>query len=1184
MSGETPGTNNSAPNRSAWDSFSEIDLYHPKMPGETDEAYNSRLKFMHQKAAEYLAKEQAHQDEQDYLASEFGQREVEADSKYNRVLNKLNELVREGKISEARARSLSDRQAELTADEISDIQQDYQDSKSVATTEDRARYAAWLRQNISKEASQELDDKLANIDDWLKSGRISEARADALRDEVLQSAARSDSEPKPTTPTEPNKPKDAAPTEDDLKRARERELALARERALHMSRAERLAMARKEQLALDAEIKETERQLALQNAKIEESKIMLEEADLLRAQAENDAEIQRLRQQLQDAESARPLTVINADFTHDKRELAFDLAEGDLNAEVAKAGLIKKLWKGTLFKKYYHRKYANEYLSAERKSDGKTIDELVQSRSGDAIERFILGATEDMRFIHERIGKKQKDGTYDGEKLVEADAETTAAVKTAIEKFAKAYSEALDGKKSTADLEREFKNEISRIKHEAAKGRLQDGLTIDNYLDVAINAGRRFNHERSMERVMEGFKVYNAEVRDSIRTKAHRDNIDKITNAIESSAIGQFIPAEIIAGAVSVASGLGQFGTRALLGATGGMLASSAISGLKERNRITEDRARMLRDIASGMSYEGQSDKKGGKTAKYEARIGGTLYDLQKASDLTAKLQDAFKTEVKSDDLLRTIAEARVRIDFSDSEQKDLIAYTSADKRGSERLQLDIATISAEKSLSDADRQKLELMKQQIQKEIADSVKQKDERFKRERAVMAVKKAGKTLALGATFFLASQEVMAAIDPDKIGIFEKAGLLNTENNTDATETILARGLGLGRNVTRYTTDPIVLRADQEVEIAQLRANGYTEVKVNDAWTETKNVLAEVRPADSTSGVRVIYDGWANNGTTYSDGNELGAYLSNGSMVARMGGISTANGQPLDYDALAAAGRVRGYLTIGGNRFEIAAKVNEAGQLTWGDNGIFTTTTGDTIRAIGDNGEKLYRYFEIAADNGVDADGIRHIIPFAADIGQDSFTGTMQQVAGTIVEHPATYSFVKTTVNEVPRALTTTGIAFAPETARTGLGAARAAETSVNSPVEAPAAPSTSPSTSSPTPEASPSSEPTPSSEPSPEPASSPESSESERFSNEVLEAINEARDRIGGQEGVDILTDTATKLGPENSRRFEAWWDSLDDNGKNAVKELMQKVIGSKFEFDLGWGRAARFWFVANRHL
>ena len=799
---------------------------------------------------------------------------------------------------------------------------------------------------------------------------------------------------------------------------------------------------------------EQEEQEKIKTEEEEKTKLEEEKKRRLEELVKNEEEKKRLEARLKQIdEELGPLAAINADFTHDKKELAHDIAEQQLNEEQAKSNLIKRIWKGSIARKYYQKKYERQLLSGERAAgtgdDGKDImlDDIIRDRSGSAIRRFVLGATEDMQYIHEKIGKERKDGTYDGEKLTEADAETTNAVRGAIEKFASAK---IPEGGSIEDLKRIFGNDIKRIKAEARdQGQNIDATMIDNYLEVAVQARQRVEHGIAMDRVMEGFKVFNADVRNNMRTEAHRDNIDKIVNRVESSKIGSVIPAEALAMAVGTAWSLIQTGARSaarIAAPVGGIAVSGALAGLRERNRVTEDRARMMRDAAVGLEYDGMSDeeirgRRAKKRAKYEARIGGTLYDLRPASELTSNITQALNSgdgEAK----LRAIAEARVRIGYSDSEQKDLISYSSADKMGDERTRLDMAVIRAEKSLSEEEKQRLEILKTVVRKEINNDVNENDQDFRKIRAAQAVKQAGKTVLIGSAVFFASQEIMAAIDPNKVGLFEKAGLLKTQNNENAQETILASLAGPSVRTETHVDTIEDISGDRQTEINQYEQAGYTKVEKTAAWTETKKDLVEVDPSQSTAQVKVEYDGWANNGTSVSDGNELRLYLNNGQITSGMHGVSTMGGEALDYDAAAAAGRVKLYLTIGDSKFEIASKVNSAGELAWGENGLFTTTTGETIQAVSNNGEKLYKYAEIVLDNGKDANGISHIIPFATDLGPDSFSGKIQQVAETTVEHPAMYDFVKTTVTEIPRDISYGGIATA-QTSRVGLGDPRTA---------------------------------------------------------------------------------------------------------------------------------------------
>lgn len=460
----------------------------------------------------------------------------------------------------------------------------------------------------------------------------------------------------------------------------------------------------------------------------------------------------------------------------------------------------------------------------------------------------------------------------------------------------------------------------------------------------------------------------------------------------------------------------------------------------------------MLRDAANGLEYG-----KNGQN-KHEAKLGGTLYDMRPASELTSRIQEIMDRAKNGEtgygvDLMQAIAEARVRIDFSDSEQKDLISYSSASNRGKERLELDKILIRAERALSEKGKKDYETMRNQIKTDLIEGyedaageyhegVLDKDDEFKNYRTIAAAKKAGKTLAFGIGTFFVSQEVMAAIDPAKIGIFEKAGLLKTANNQDAQETILARALGRGTYTIRGEDqiETIANISDPE-QVARYEAAGYVKTQTTPATTETRSVLSEVDPSASTARVDVRYDGWASSGTVPNN-NELRTAIVNGRFVSNMSGQARFNGQTLNYDPAS----VKAYITVGDAKFELAGSMNEAGQMSWGEGGVFTTTTGETIKAIGDNGEKLYKYFEIAADNGVDADGIQHIIPLATDTGANTFADKISQVIEEAVESPATYTFSKVipgASETFVRGVDTSSLAFAPNLifgTRTGLGEA------------------------------------------------------------------------------------------------------------------------------------------------
>ncbi|MBR3324214.1 hypothetical protein IKG24_01600 [Candidatus Saccharibacteria bacterium] len=953
--------------------------------------------------------------------------------------------------------------------------------------------------------------------------------------------------------------------------------------------------------------------------------------------AKNEQRIAEIDRQIEEAQKKNPnrLVAINADWAYDKKEMAHDLAEQTLNREVSKGNLFDKLWKGTLFKKFYEKKYEKEFLAEKRANeDGKTVRDLIREQKQSVIERFTLGAIEGEDedthgggYIH----------TKAGEKLVKADQETNAEIRHAIEQYA-GYS--LRAGEKVSDLNRKFSNHINRVIQEAIDdGRLGKSAKDTDYLAIAKQAAGLYKeaiarrgkaeHEMAMKEVMAGFQVYNAEVRNGVRTDAHRDNIDKIVNYLESTKIGQLIPAEVIAGVIGTVGGLTQTGARAVFGAAGGILASSAISGLKERNRITEDRARMMRDVAKGMDYEGKGKdyKKLKGVERYEARIGGTLYDVQKASDLTAKIKEAMNYEGKDRGriLMNAIAEARVRIDYSDSEQKDLIAYSSTENVGKERLELDKALIMAEKALTEKGKKDYKIMQAEIREKIIEDADKHDKDFKNIRTIAAVAKAGKTLALGSAIFLTSQEIMAIVDPQKIGIFEKAGLLKTANNLDAKETVLARIGGRGSyevpgpgNPGGYST---VKNVTDQNEINRLEAEGYKKIKVKDAITSSEQSIKNVDPSNSTARVDVKYDGWANNGTKFSDGNELHAHIENGKFISTMRGASAYNGEAINYDTA----NIKAYLTVGDSKFEVLGELNDNGQLTWGENGVFRLATSDgseaTIKAIGDNGERLYKYFEIAAVRNVN-DDVQHIIPLATDVGSDNFTGKIAQMVSMPKTEPAVYDLVKESIatpNTVThlRDIALEGLGFAPETARTGLGAARASERPTGPNIPSEGSTGVSPEMLPGEPievvpeediEVLPEMPPEELTEVSPEASrealpetpptstevstlsgnttvTTPESTSAdfERWDNEIQQEINDNKDIIGGEDGVANLTDDSY-MGPESETRWLNWWNSLSDEGKTFVKNIVKKIRSSDYQYDLKWGLGIRSWLEMNKYL
>ena len=130
-----------------------------------------------------------------------------------------------------------------------------------------------------------------------------------------------------------------------------------------------------------------------------------------------------------------------------------------------------------------------------------------------------------------------------------------------------------------------------------------------------------------------------------------------------------------------------------------------------------------------------------------------------------------------------------------------------------------------------------------------------------------------------------------------------------------------------------------------------------------------------------------------------------------MVSELSGTSTMGSQSFNYEELANAGQIKGIININGVDMEVMPNINDAGQLTWGEGGVFTTPSGETIRGITEDGKEAFKYFRVAVDNG-EVDGVKHVISLATEVGQDDADVAISKIAETVVEHPGKYLYTMT----------------------------------------------------------------------------------------------------------------------------------------------------------------------------
>lgn len=715
----------------------------------------------------------------------------------------------------------------------------------------------------------------------------------------------------------------------------------------------------------------------------------------------------------------------NVSKNQDMREDAHDRAERRLQEELDNArglkGAIKKMWKGNLFKKYYEMKYTKEEeakidindsrwqaerLSTTRRAALAEIEGMENFMSEEAGEKLYGENPEATEIVRGLIGDfvRNEDGLSEEE--LQANFKAALANLQRMGSLMKEGTEGADGpihqaRKALLEARRNgaSEEEVAKLREAYKSATEKEFGNMDNIYEVAVNIKQDVEHGASLENVLAAFRVANAETRENARTEVHRDAIDKIVNRFEEwqaegGAWRRIIQPEFIAGAAGLAAYIGQRGAKTAVQAAtfgiGGSVATGLFAGMRERNRVAEDRARLLRDVSEGLEA--------GKS-KYDQDVFGTTYAMESAATLRQRIEDAGGSENR-EDLMRALVEAETRMQFSDGEKKDLISFTSVEQRATERLALMLAMAEAKRNMTPEEREQFNQIHDGLQSEVLASIESdvegKDAAFKKLRRRRALAQGAKTAAVAFGSMVATQEITAIFDPSKYGVFEHMTGVTTGNSENAQETLMAGLFGQHQQVMDAQT---FNRQLTDTEKADWEARGYkvTETPTTTTVTETKTVDANNLAA---AGGERVWTTHADNGTTGSDGNELGIWSSpNGrGFMTNMHGDSyvSATGESINFEDDVANGRVMGYLTLTREsqavRIPIApTSVLPNGQLVFEGNPILD-------QCFDENGNFTGAFFEVARDNGVDANGVRQIMSYATDVGSGT-KGTIDMVIET-----------------------------------------------------------------------------------------------------------------------------------------------------------------------------------------
>ena len=110
---------------------------------------------------------------------------------------------------------------------------------------------------------------------------------------------------------------------------------------------------------------------------------LAEKVDKIMAMQKEYAEIKAKMAKMKkpEPEKPAPLTAVGIDWTKSEDRMARKMARKDLKDELKGASLIKRIWKGKLFRNIYEDIYMDEYLAGERvNKDGNTLYDIIDKQ------------------------------------------------------------------------------------------------------------------------------------------------------------------------------------------------------------------------------------------------------------------------------------------------------------------------------------------------------------------------------------------------------------------------------------------------------------------------------------------------------------------------------------------------------------------------------------------------------------------------------------------------------------------------------------------------------------------------------------------------------------------------------------------------------------------------------------
>jgi hypothetical protein len=785
---------------------------------------------------------------------------------------------------------------------------------------------------------------------------------------------------------------------------------------------------------------------------------------------------------------AEPIKLVIVDQSRDALDAARDRADHRLDSEVGEGSgfrrFINGIWKGNLAKDYYRNKYTEEARANIESANNVLLFEASDNASGRAtestIERF---QSEYDELIHTEAGERRE--------VQDSDSELATGMKGLIQRYC-------NGELDDNTLPEERTRLLNAYRDTHGAEAIGRGIVVvDNLLEVAQAVAGAIEHGESLDNVIDKMQVISGEARSGVRTEANFNAVDRTIDRISKSKIGSIVGPNVVAAAVSITASALRVGSHSVVGAVMKPIlpgiAAGAWAGLRENKRMKDERVQHSREMAQGKEFS--------LGAKRREEMEQTRYESISAIDLTEHLRTISAGEKLDNDgnealqaALDALAATETRVKLSDRRHIDLITFTNPAAVGDERMALDLARAEVKAALgarltadvrqelgidelasvNDILRAKSDTFLELIEGDIS----LKDESFKKIKNRHIAHAVAVGALSGLTIGLLSQEVMAAVDPTRVGLIEQMwhahnttiggvehqtvlhGLFagnqaientgpsgdyvshafgaNSEMSVSNGNTIIDNGNGtfsLADHGGHVTAENIAINQDGSLpqdSIDQLNKLGMvvndksfdTDVVTNHMQEVGVNDYMQDHIAETT---HVARDLWYDNNTPdVFDKNELRLNWGGNSGVTDTGyqlhtsfmtpDGSYHDGQSVDWSEAAKSGNLK---------LAVSATVDTQTQVFMVDIGPdgninipADSPAGHFFSLNGGNAEFHGAYAEVVQVTGVDSNGVDHIRPLATLVGDKNPGPIFESVPVTTIEHHAVYDVIQNYTEMAP----------------------------------------------------------------------------------------------------------------------------------------------------------------------